>query len=264
MSHVPVIESKTNELIKSTKRLQQKKFRDQLGLFFLEGIRIVEESLETPLVQRIFFTKVLHDDPRGKALLLKAKRQGIEIFECGEPVFRVLADTVNSQGVIAVVKKPTWSTIPRGVLLIADEIQDPGNMGTMLRTATGAGADGLIIAPGSVDPYNPKVVRSSMGAILHLPHWSLNHDEIFGLLEKESFKIVVADLVDAVEYSTISYPSNLAVVIGNEARGVSPIFLEKSDLKVYIPLLGPVESLNASVAAGILLYEILRQRRCNN
>ncbi len=103
-----------------------------------------------------------------------------------------------------------------------------------------------------------------MGAILHLPHWSLNHDEIFGLLEKESFKIVVADLVDAVEYSTISYPSNLAVVIGNEARGVSPIFLEKSDLKVYIPLLGPVESLNASVAAGILLYEILRQRRCNN
>lgn len=259
-----VISSKSNDLIKSAKRLQQKKFRDKLGLFSLEGVRIVEEALMTSFVEYMLFTRSLLNDSRGNDLLLKAKKRGIKTLECTDSVFKELSDTVNSQGVLAIVKKPLWVDIPKGLLLIADEIQDPGNMGTMFRTAVGAGVDGLIIGPGSVDPYNPKVVRSSMGAIFHLPHWFLDHDEIFKLIQERSINLVVTDLVGSEDYSSVSYPSNMALVIGNEGRGVSAVFLEKSDLKVKIPLVGSVESLNASVATGILLYEILRQRRCNN
>ncbi|HHY15290.1 MAG TPA: RNA methyltransferase, partial [Firmicutes bacterium] len=151
-----------------------------------------------------------------------------------------------------------------GTLLVADEIQDPGNMGTLIRTAVASGVRGLLAVEGSVDLYNPKVVRSTAGAIFHLPHWVFPRTRVLELLDSSESSVVVADLERAVDYWAVSYPQNVAVVIGNEARGVHELFRNRADLRVKIPLVGAVESLNASVASAVLLYEILRQRRCNN
>lgn len=254
-----IITSRQNEQVRWARRLQQKKYRDQEASFYLEGVRVVEEALATDLVRSLFFSERLLTTPRGKGLLEQAQKLDIPRWECTEQVLSELTDTVNSQGVVAIVHKPTWPMKTQGVLLVADEIQDPGNMGTLLRTAVGAGVSGLLVVDGSVDLYNPKVLRASMGAIFHLPHWFFSRDAALELLATSGSTLVVADLVDAKDYWDVAYPQNLAVVIGNEARGVHPEFRDRANLRVKIPLIGPVESLNASVAAGVLLYEILRQ-----
>ena len=259
-----IITSKRNERIRAAKRLQQRKIRDQRGMFCLEGVRVVEEALGTPFVETIFFAERLTETARGKALLALAKHQGVPSFHCSDDVLAELTDTVQSQGVVAVVNKPSWPRAMDGVTLIADEVQDPGNMGTLLRTAAGAGCRGLYVVEGSVDLYNPKVLRSSMGAIFYLPHWLVTRKEILELVQESNTALVIADLVDSENFWAVSYPRNLAVVIGNEARGVHPDFRKHAALRVKIPLVGPVESLNAPVAAGVLLYEILRQHRCNH
>lgn len=259
-----MISSKRNEQIRDAKQLQQKKYRDQRGIFLLEGVRLVEEALATPYVETVFFTSRLTDTPRGMELVRRASEANIPSFHCSEPVFGELTDTVHSQGVVAVARKPTWPLVCAGVMLIADGIQDPGNMGTLLRTGVAAGCSVLLVIEGSVDLYNPKVLRSSMGAIFSLPHWLLQRDEALELLKANKTAIVIADLIDSDNYWDVRYPQDMAVVIGNEAHGVHPCFRAVADLKVQIPLVGMVESLNASVAAGVLLYEILRQHRLEN
>lgn len=254
-----VITSKQNDQIKWTKRLQQKKHRDNEGLFCLEGVRVIEEAFALGLVHSFYYNERLFNTERGKELLQQALDANIPIYECTWQVLSELTDTVNSQGAVAVIHKPTWPMKTQGLLLIADEIQDPGNMGTLLRTAVATGVQGLLVVVGSVDLYNPKVLRASMGAILQLPHWSLTREEILTLVDTVAIDLVVADLVEAKTHWDVTYPRNLALVIGNEARGVHPKFREKANLRVKIPLVGPIESLNASVAAGVLLYEILRQ-----
>ncbi len=259
-----IITSKRNERIRAAKRLQQKKARDQQGLFYLEGVRIVEEALNTPLVETVFFAERLLGTARGQALIAFARQQGVPTFQCTDDVLSELTDTVQSQGVVAVVKKPSWPRIFSGVMLVADAVQDPGNMGTLLRTAVGAGCTGLYVVEGSVDLYNPKVLRSSMGAIFHLPHWLATRKEMIELVQANNLALVIADLADSESFWAVRYPQDMAVVIGNEARGVHPEFRKHATVRVKIPLEGAVESLNAPVAAGVLLYEILRQHRCAN
>ncbi len=261
MEHCDSITSKQNDRIRQAKQLQQRKYRDQRGLFYLEGVRIVEEALATPLVEAVFFTSRLTNTPRGQELVEKVRGQGVSAFQCQENVLAELTDTMQSQGVVAVVRKPTWTPFCTGLMLIADEIQDPGNMGTLMRTAVGAGVRGLFVVDGSVDLYNPKVLRSSMGAIFHLPHWLKTRQEILELLRENKGTLVIADLVNSENYWNVKYSKNIALVIGNEARGVHEDFREQGPLRVQIPLVGPVESLNAPVAAGVLLYEILRQQK---
>lgn len=255
------ITSRKNERIRDAKQLQQRKYRDQRGSFYLEGVRVVEEALSTPLVETVFYSPRLTSTSRGLELVRKAKNQRVHTLPCSEEVLSELTDTVQSQGVVAVVRKPAWPSFCSGVMLIADEIQDPGNMGTLLRTAVGSGVQGLFVIEGSVDLYNPKVLRSSMGAIFHLPHWLVTRTQVLDFARKNGSTLVIADLVDSDNYWDVRYPHNVAVVIGNEARGVHRDFRDAALLRVQIPLAGPVESLNAPVAAGVLLYEILRQHR---
>lgn len=257
------IESRHNDRIREAKKLTQKKYRDRQGLLLVEGVRLVEEALAANLLEQLFFSHHVLSSPRGESLVNAAHARGLEVCECSEGALAELTDTVNSQGVVAVARKPSWDAPAEGVLVISDEIQDPGNLGTLLRTAAAAGAVGLYVVKGSVDPYSPKVLRASMGAVFHLPHWIVERDELVARLRASGTSIVVADLDDAQNFWEVAYPRSSAVVIGNEARGVHPSFRESADLVVRIPLVGQVESLNASVAAGVLLYEILRQHRCS-
>jgi TrmH family RNA methyltransferase len=257
------IVSRQNERIREAKRLVQKKYRDQTGRFLVEGVRLVEEALEASLAEQLFFTERLLNSDRGKALIHRAHRQGLEVFSCSEAVLDELTDTVHAQGVAAIARKPSWPAPAEGLLVIADEIQDPGNMGTLLRTAVAVGVQGLLAVKGSVDLYSPKVVRASMGAVFQLPHWMAERRDILDLLQSRGISIAVTQLEDAENFWDVAYPPSVAVVIGNEARGVHPSFRERAAFAVRIPLVGKVESLNASVAAGVLLYEILRQHRCS-
>lgn len=258
------ITSKQNTRIRNVKRLQQKKYRDAEKSFYIEGVRLVEEALISSSVECLFFSQRLLADKRGTQLIKNAQTQNIATFACTDDVLAEITETVHSQGVVAVVKKTDYESLPQGTLVVADSLQDPGNMGTLLRTALAAGVKGLYIVEGSVDLYNPKVLRSSMGAIFHLPHLILPREEILQRLIQQQVTIVVADLVEAEDFNTVEYPENLALVIGNEAHGLHERFRKQADLRVKIPLVGPVESLNASVAAGVLLYEILRQQRCKD
>ena len=256
------IVSRQNERIREAKKLAQKKYRDQMGLFVAEGVRLVEEALEASLVEQLFFAQRLLSSSRGQDLVQRAQARAVQVWECTDAVLSELTDTVHSQGVAAVVRKPSWPPPSCGMVVIADEIQDPGNMGALLRTAAAAGAQGLLVVKGSVDVYSPKVLRASMGAVFHLPHWMMERREVLEFLGSRETALVVADLEDAEDFWAVTYPRDLAVVIGNEGRGGHPSFRERADLVVRIPLAGQVESLNASVAAGVLLYEILRQHRC--
>ncbi|NLJ75068.1 MAG: RNA methyltransferase [Firmicutes bacterium] len=258
--NAPLITSKNNDQIKWIKKLNQRKFRVQERAYYVEGVRLTEEAVCSGSATSLFFTSRLLSTKRGKNLLERAQAQGVRLTECTESVFSEITDTVNSQGVLAIVRKRHWPFVLKGLLVVADEIQDPGNMGTLCRTAVAAGASGLIVTSGSVDPYNPKAVRSSMGGILHLPIWSMDGEEAVQVLEENNVPIIAADLEQAVDCFNASFPQTLALVVGNEARGVSELMLTHAQMRVKIPLLGPVESLNASVAAGILLYEIVRQR----
>ncbi|MGI6147858.1 MAG: RNA methyltransferase [Firmicutes bacterium] len=256
-----MITSKANSQIKKAKALLRRSGREKWGQFLVEGVRLTEEAVGCAAVEVLYYTAKLLDTVRGEELLTAARARGIPIVECSEQVLAEMSDTVTPQGVVAVVNKPAWDFAPTGLIAVADELQDPGNLGTLFRTALAAGAAGLVLTPGCADPYNSKVVRASMGAVLKLPHWEMGVEEIAGMAEAAVFQLVVADLVDSQDYFAVRFAPNVALVIGNEAHGPSARLREKAHVRVKIPLFGPMESLNASVAAGILLYEVARQHR---
>lgn len=256
-----MITSKANPQIKKAKSLLRRSGRDKWGQFLVEGVRLTEEAVSGSSVETVYYTAKLLDSSRGKQLLAHARTAGIPTVECSEEVLGEISDTVTTQGVVAVVNKHRWPRRLSGLIVVADELQDPGNLGTLFRTALAAGASGLILTPGCVDPYNSKAVRASMGGVLKLPHWQLDLAATVKVLKEAAFQIAVADLVDSQDYFSVTFGPKVALVIGNEARGPSKLLRDAADLRVRIPLFGPMESLNASVAAGILLYEIARQHR---
>lgn len=254
-----MITSKANPQVKKVKTLLRRSGRDKAGLFLVEGVRLTEEALSSDLVEAVYYSPKLLENPRGQELLEAARTAGIQEVACSAPVLEEISDTVTSQGIVAVVRKPSWQWELSGLIIIADQIRDPGNLGTLFRTAVGAGAEGMLLTTGCVDPYNSKVVRASMGGIFRLPHALFDGEQVVQMLKEAGIQIVVADLIDSQTYFAAHYAQNVALVIGSEAHGPSPEFLQAADLKVKIPLVGEMESLNASVAAGILMYEIVRQ-----
>jgi len=259
------ITSKQNEKAKQVKKLYRSRFRKQLGLFLAEGLRLVEEALQRGQIEQLFYSDELLASDRGQLLLAKAQSLSIELYHCSREVFKELVDTNNDQGVLAVVKQPEpvqqWNTYPNlNTILIIDRVQDPGNLGTILRTALAAGINGVWLIEGTVDLFNPKVVRASMGAILSLPFSFVSREQALGLCSTNNLKLFITHVAGGVYYYQANYQQPLALVIGNEANGVDPFFTKHADQKVYIPLRNQVESLNVSIATAVLLFEIQRQR----
>ena len=258
-----MITSTSNPKVKWVQSLNKKaKTRREEKLFNIEGIRLY---LETPkeLIQEVFVTEHVENT-------LKEELYGDNYQVVSENVLEAMCDTKTPQGILCVVKQPEYklSDILRQknpLLLVLEDLQDPGNLGTIMRTAEGAGVTGIILTKGCVDLYHPKVVRATMGAIYRMPFVLLNtegeFEELFSILKEKNITTYGAALQESKDYDLYSYIEGTAFLIGNEGNGLSQKALELCEKYVKIPMCGQLESLNAAVAAAILDYEAFRQRR---
>lgn len=267
VSSVEIIESRQNALIKERVKLQQKKYRQKTGLFLVEGIRLVEEALAACRLTEVFVDDTLGQTERGGRLLQSLAENAVVCYHVNREVLRVLAETESPQGIVGVAtqvqEKLTALKLCHGLILILDGIQDPGNLGTIWRTAWAAGVDAIFCLPGTVDPYNGKTVRATMGGIFHVPvfagaeiEWAI----IRQWAKAQGFQLVAGELGASRHHYDISYDEMVALLIGNEAQGLLTVSPAELDELVKIPLAEGAESLNAAVACGILVYEVLRQR----
>jgi len=252
-----------NLVVKAAAELKQKKYRTQNGLYLAEGLRTAEEAVAYKAVETLFY--VATDDERTMHLLEDAAAQNIKLVCVSENVMKKIADTETPQGIIAVCKmrQPKLENLLASgkMLLVLDRVGDPGNIGTMLRTADAAGIGGLVLLKGCADIYAPKTVRSSMGSLFHIPVLSgVSEQEFVSAAKKAGYDLLVTCLDGADNLYKADLSGRIAFVMGNEAGGVSETLLAKADKRVYIPMAGRAESLNVAMAAGIVMFEALRRK----
>lgn len=257
------ITSIQNPRVKEWSELLGKKGRDRQGRFLLEGIHLTVEALEAGIAVLTVLYRKEKGLPSELADLLPP---GTEQIAVSAAVLAKVSDTETPQGVVAVAAKPTAADVSAlmaadALIVAVDGLQDPGNLGTIIRTADAAGAGGIVIGPGSVDPYNPKVMRSTMGSLFHLP--VLETAELVPLLRAAAdagAKVYATGMAAELTCYQADLRGAVWFVIGNEGKGVSAPVREAIGQELAIPMPGKAESLNAAMAAGILLYESLRQR----
>ena len=257
-----MISSPHNPKLKLVRALQGRaKERREAGAFLAEGIRLVEEAV----ISNWRFRFALYDETvneRGMSLVERLKSQGVDVEEVSTILMKSLSETETPQGILAVVEF-TNLPIPNSptFILIPDQIRDPGNLGTLLRTAAAAGVQAVLLPPETTDAFAPKVVRAGMGAHFRLPIHSMTWSEIGGFCESASQRIGVylADM-DGQSCWEVDLRQPLALIIGNEAGGASQSARNLANQKISIPMSGGVESLNAGVAGSVLMFEVVRQR----
>jgi TrmH family RNA methyltransferase len=248
-------------LLTLARDLGRRKAREKHSLFVAEGVRSVEELLRAGLpVRGVLVAPQLATAPRGQLLRAGLDAAGVEVAEVSEKDFRSAAETESPQGVIAIGEIPsrTLDTLELGAgcrLLILDGLQDPGNVGTIVRTAAALGATATIALPGTVDLWNPKVIRSSMGAQFVHPAFHVTPAELFPFLERQQVELWAADTAGS-SLSAEAPPARLAIALGNEGSGLSTEVRGRSRRIVSLPIASAVESLNVAVAAGIILYQL--------
>ena len=257
-----LISSKDNRIIKDAVKLREKKYRDASGCFLIEGPGAVREAAQQGGRLRFIFTRAGASISEAD---LGLSGQVPAVYETTDDVFARLSDTETPQGVVAVAEKPVWREADifseeDANVLVLDRVQDPGNMGTLLRTAEAMGFAGALLVKGCCDCWAPKVVRSAAGSLLRLPVLQAESaGDALKLLESHGKTCWVA----VMDGETACYEADLArgaaVIIGNEGRGASEVFLEKAR-GLRIPMAGKTESLNAAYAGAIIMYESLRQR----
>lgn len=260
-----VITSKDNELIKHIKKLKEKKYREEYNEFIVEGTKMLEEALEE---KAIIKNVIICDDCKTSGAIPNELMYEIAKLDCvyvAEKVFNTITDVINPQGIMAIIEKPANSEnkidFEVDNFLILDNIQDPGNMGTILRTADSLNLKQIIVSKGSADVYNLKVVRSTMGAIFRVKVIEVDSlVKVVKELKKHKIKVYATDLKTDKSIYDVDY-NRSAVVIGNEANGVSNEVLEEASLRIKIPMIGKTESLNAAVATSVIMYEAFRSTK---
>ena len=258
-----IISSKDNEFIKHIKKLKEKKYRDLNKEYVVEGVKLIKEAIEEKAeIKQI----VICDNCQKSDIIPKAIMYEIAKFECiyvTENIFKLISDVNTPQGILAVIgRNSTEAEIDynQDLIVALDDIQDPGNLGTILRTVDSIGLTQILVSKGTADSYNPKVVRSTMGAIFRVK--VIECEDLAKTLEevrRHKFELVITSLQTENSVYDVNYNKKV-IVIGNEANGVEKEIQEKADIKIKIPMLGKTESLNASVATGIVLYEYVRQK----
>lgn len=260
-----VISSLQNTFVKQASSLKQKKYRDREGVFIAEGVRIIEDIALVGGVIRICFYDVEAVSSRMEELLGSLSDE-TRVLAVTSAVYRKITTTEEPQGILAIVEQKKWSfdDIGDGTvhLAVLDRVQDPGNIGTIIRTAEAAGWDGILVLSGSADIYAPKVVRSTMGTMLHLPVVrGLSEEDLLDFVEKRNIRLYATSVVESKTYDACDFTKSAAVVFGNEGAGVSDTLLARADERMHIPLFGRVESLNVAAAAAVICFEGARQRQ---
>lgn len=257
-----MITSAQNKKIQEIRRLASKrKEREAAGLYIAEGIRMVEEALgHAEDCSCLLWCAPL--SARAGSLVKAFTDKGVPVEEITLQLMDSISGTDSPQGVLAVMRMaPLPLPGQADFVVIADGIQDPGNLGTLFRTAAAAGADALLLMPGCADEYSPKVIRSAMGTHFRLPFARMDWDSAGGWLRNFSeMRILAADSDGGVSCWETDLRKPTALIIGSEANGPCDRALALADARILIPMPGKVESLNAGIAAGILLFEVVRQR----
>lgn len=260
-----MISSTANPRVKNIVSLQKKgKERKQQGLFVIEGRKLFEEVLrDAPeAIAEVYVTEAYLEAPEYRAIL-----EAVSYEIVSDSVMKTMAETMEPQGILATVRIPHYDKAAllereTAVWVALEELRDPGNLGTILRTAEAAGVTGVILSANSVDMYNPKVVRATMGAIFRVPHFYA--EDFLGeldCLKRAGAAVYAAHLSGERFYDEPEYSGRSVILIGNEANGLSKEASEKADCLVKIPMEGKAESLNAAVAASLFVYEVYRKRR---
>jgi TrmH family RNA methyltransferase len=260
-----MINSIHNPKIQWVRRLQaQAKARHEDNAFVVEGVRLTEEALNANWeTQLVLYSEELN--PRGMALVDSFTVRDIPVEQVSPHVMQAAAHTDTPQGLLAVLAMHSLA-LPSQMdfVLIPDGVRDPGNLGTLLRTALAAGVDAVLLPPGSADPFAPKVVRAAMGAHFRLPVQTMDWEQIQAVLKPPApaipFTIYLADAQGELAYTQADFHSPSALLIGGEASGAGSLAEGLADMRVHIPMPGGVESLNAAVAAAVLMFEVVRQR----
>ncbi|MGG2954753.1 TrmH family RNA methyltransferase [Geobacillus stearothermophilus] len=243
------IESPKNARVKQWKKLLTKKGRDETGLFLLEGFHLVEEAVKSraPLVELMVDERTAI--PPGWDV-------SVPVVIVTEAVMKAISSTETPQGIAAVCRQLPAEFEGVKTALLIDAVQDPGNLGTMIRTADAAGIDAVILGEGCADVYNPKVVRATQGSLFHLPVVKGDLVQWIARFKEQGIPVYGTALENAVDYRTVPPSSSFALLVGNEGSGVRREWLEMTTETIYIPIYGQAESLNVAVAAGILLYSL--------
>ena len=257
------ITSKDNELIKHIRKLKDKKYRDESNEYVVEGVKLVEEAVkENAKIKQII---VCEDTTRTYEIPTHIMLE-IARYECisvSNKIFNIITQVTNPQGIMAIIEKNAQDAqidYSQDIIVVLDDVQDPGNLGTILRTVDSIGLNQIIVSKGTADAFNSKVVRSTMGAIFRIKIIEVeNLAQEIKEMRKHHFKLMVTSLQTKNSIYDIDFNKKI-IVIGNEANGVSKEIQDMEDEKAKIPMLGRTESLNASVAAGVVMYEYVRQK----
>lgn len=257
-----IISSTANATIKYVKSLKQKKFRGEYQAFFVEGLRFSMEALQSGWdIQWVLMTEEFFKE-HGKEPLLQAFAQ--KSIQVTEKILKELSETEHPQGILTVVSMQKTQTPDYAGkrLLLLDCLQDPGNMGTIIRTADAFAFDGILVSEGCVDVYNGKVLRATMGSIFHIPIWQVKTSlEAVEGLKAAGYSVYATHLQGENMASEQNTEDKIALIIGNEGKGIAPEVAQAADKWVKIPMPGRAESLNASVAAAIFMYTMMNEER---
>jgi RNA methyltransferase, TrmH family len=259
-----MLTSTKNPRIQWVRSLQaQAKARREAGLFVVEGVRLVEEALRSGWQpELLLYTEDL--SARGRELVSRAQAENVPRELVSPAVMKAAADTESPQGILAVLPARSLPLPERpDLVLILDQLRDPGNLGTILRTAAAASVQAVILSAGSADVYSPKVVRAGMGAHFRLPLQTLAWAEIRGYLQRGGIahsQIYLADVNAGTAYTQVDFRTPLALIIGSEAEGAGEAAHQAAGVRIHIAMPGSSESLNAGAAAAVLLFEVVRQR----
>ena len=251
------IESKNNNLFKEIKKLKEKKPRIKSNKYLIEGLRFVEEAIKSKVsIDSIIFTESFKE--KNPDLFLKIN-ENIKLIQMNEALLKQLCSTENPQGIVGVINMQNKELKSGELVVLVDKVQDPGNMGTIIRTAHAAGAAGIVMTKGTVDIYNDKTLRSTMGSIFYIPIVEDDSLDFVKLLKKEGYKLVVSSLQGKNNFFEENLQGKVMIAVGNEGNGVSDEVYDIADIKVKIPMPGEAESLNVAVATSIMIYEKIRQ-----
>ncbi len=263
-----MISSISNQQVKEITKLQkQPKYRKASSLFIAEGFKMLKEAAENGCLVKTYISE----------FVLEKKHESLE-WLCKEfpyetvsdQVFRQLSGTVTTQGILGIVKQPSYSITDilddkKHIWLLLDDIRDPGNLGTIMRTAEGAGMSAVIMGKGTAALFNPKTVRSTMGAIFRMPFVYVDDiTEIIKQIKDNGYSVYGTAMKGSITYDMADYTKGAGIVIGNEANGIQDSVLECITGSINIPMDGKLESLNAAVAAAVVMYEAARQVRREN